>query len=225
MHSPRSLASANLVLDRSSSPRLLVQVRDAIRARHYSRRTKILGNLDGARRLMCETLYGTGLRLLEALGLRIKDIEFDRHQIIVRRGKGAKDRVTVLPASLAPRLREQRERALKLHRVDLAHDRGWVELPGSLAGKTRRHHLHETVIQRAFKAALRRTDITKHARCHTPRHWFATHLLEDGHDIRTIQELLGHADVKTTMIYTHVVSRGPGAVRSPLDRLGPLDSD
>jgi len=195
--------------------------------------------------LVARLLYGTGLRLLEALRLRLKDLDFARHQIAVRDGKGARDRVALLPAALAGPLRAQRDAAAAQHARDLARDRGWVELPTAIDrkypnagrepawqwlfpatrtytapdGRVRRHHLHETVVQRAFKAAVRRAGLTKPASPHTLRHSFATHLLEDGYDIRTIQELLGHADVGTTMIYTHVVNRGPGAVRSPLDRL------
>jgi integron integrase len=205
----------------------------------------ILEQLDGVPRRVCDLLYGTGLRLLEALRLRIKDLDFARRQIVVREGKGAKDRLALLPSTLLGPLRAQRDVVAHQHARDRARDAGWVELPDALerkypnagrelawqwlfpatrtyrapTGRIRRHHFHESAIQRAFRTAVLRAGTPKRATCHTLRHSFATHLLEDGYDIRTIQELLGHADVGTTMIYTHVVNRGPGAVRSPLDRL------
>jgi integron integrase len=204
----------------------------------------VLSQMTGTPQLVGALLYGSGLRLLECARLRIKDIDFERRTITVRQGKGRKDRITLLPESLRQRLREQIAQAHNQHRKDVADGAGFVELPHGLAikypradrelawqwvfpatriyhdpttGKRRRHHLHETVIQRAFKAALRSAQLPKNATCHTLRHSFATHLLESGTDIRTIQELLGHTDVATAMIYTHVLNRGPFAIRSPLD--------
>jgi integron integrase len=206
----------------------------------------IIGSLDGPVRLLVLLLYGSGLRLLEALRLRVKDVDFARNQITVRGGKGDRDRVTMLPAALALDLTKHLETVRDLHETDLRASAGWVELPWALArkypnagrewgwqwvfpatriyrdaetGQRRRHHLHESVLQRAVKAAVRSNGIAKRATCHTFRHSFATHLLEDGSDIRTVQELLGHRDVTTTMIYTHVLNRGPAGVRSPADRL------
>ena len=206
----------------------------------------VLDRLQGVPRLMATLLYGGGLRLLECARLRVKDVDFETHQIVVRAGKGNKDRVTLLPASLEEDLRRHLEKARELHQRDLGRGGGWVELPGSLgrkypnagrewgwqwvfpatrtyrdrvSGERRRHHLHESVLQRAVKRAVREAGLAKPATCHTFRHSFATHLLEDGYDIRTVQELLGHQDVTTTMIYTHVLNRGWGGVRSPADRL------
>jgi integron integrase len=206
----------------------------------------IIGSLDGPVRLLVLLLYGSGLRLLEALRLRVKDVDFARNQITVRGGKGDRDRATMLPAALALDLAKHLETVRDLHETDLRAGAGWVELPWALArkypnagrewgwqwvfpatrtyrhpetGQRRRHHLHESVLQRAVKAAVRSNGIAKRATCHTFRHSFATHLLEDGSDIRTVQELLGHRDVTTTMIYTHVLNRGPAGVRSPADRL------
>jgi integron integrase len=206
----------------------------------------ILGALDGPVRLLALLLYGSGLRLLEALRLRVKDVDFARNQITVRGGKGDRDRVTMLPAAVSIDLTKHLETVHEQHEADLRAGAGWVELPWALArkyphagrewgwqwvfpatrtylhretGQRRRHHLHESVLQRAVKAAVRSNGIAKRATCHTFRHSFATHLLEDGSDIRTVQELLGHRDVTTTMIYTHVLNRGPAGVRSPADRL------
>ncbi len=207
---------------------------------------EVIERLSGTERLVVLLLYGSGLRLLECLRLRVKDVDLRMNQITVRGGKGGKDRPTVLPETAKAGLARQLERVYAQHRRDLAAGAGWVEMPDALArkypnagrefgwqwvfpatrhyweretGQRRRHHLHETVVQRAVKCAVRKSGVTKPATCHTFRHSFATHLLEDGHDIRTVQELLGHRDVSTTMIYTHVLNRGPGAVRSPADRL------
>ena len=206
----------------------------------------VLLHMAGVPRLMALLLYGAGLRLLECCHLRIKDIDFDRNQITVRRGKGAKDRMTMLPAAAKADLAAHLERMRAQHQRDLTKGAGFVELPASLSaklpnaarewlwqwvfpatrhyrheesGELRRHHLHETVVQDAVRDAVRAAGISTRATSHTFRHSFATHLLEDGSDIRTVQELLGHASVTTTMIYTHVLNRGPSGVKSPADRL------
>lgn len=206
----------------------------------------VLERMEGEPRLMVTLLYGCGLRLLECCRLRVKDVDFGRNQITVRRGKGDKDRATMLPISAKPQLAAHLERMRSQHERDLASGAGWVELPGALAkkvpsagrewpwqwvfpatrtyveretGEKRRHHLHETVVQHAARRAVLASGIPNRATCHTFRHSFATHLLEDGSDIRTVQELLSHKDVSTTMIYTHVLNRGPAGVQSPADRL------
>ena len=204
----------------------------------------LLDHLTGTSWLVASLLYGAGLRLLEALRLRVKDLDFYYRQILVRDGKGAKDRITILPATLVQPLREQLQEARERHQSDLREGFGMVYLPYALAkkypmagrewrwqyvfpaprrsvdprsGQIRRHHLSEGVVQKAVKAADTGAGILKQASCHTLRHSFATHLLEQGYDIRTIQELLGHKDLATTQIYTHVLNRGGKAVRSPLE--------
>jgi integron integrase len=206
----------------------------------------VLGEMQGTPRLLATLLYGSGLRLLEGCRLRVKDLDFERKEITVRRGKGGKDRRTMLPASLSERLQQQLREVKEMHRRDLEDGAGAVELPGSMAlkspkapwewpwqwvfpatsryrheesGQIRRHHLHETVTQKEMRRAVRHLGLAKRVTCHTLRHSFATHLLESGSDIRTIQELLGHADVRTTMIYTHVLNRGGLGTISPLDRI------
>jgi len=204
----------------------------------------VLRELDGTMAIIGALLYGAGLRLMDALRLRIKDIDLELRALTIREGKGAKDRITVLPDSVIPALRQHLEQVRRLHQRDLATGHGEVHLPHALArkypnaarswewqyafpaprlsvdprsGVVRRHHLSRSAVQKAVTAAVRRARIAKRASCHTLRHSFATHLLEDGYDIRTVQELLGHQDVRTTMIYTHVLNRGGRAVRSPLD--------
>ena len=206
----------------------------------------VLDRLRGTHWLIASLLYGAGMRLMEAARLRVKDVEFERREIIVREGKGFKDRVTMLPESVMAPLKQHLVLAKVLHREDLAGGFGDVHLPFALAkkypnasrewgwqyvfpsrnlsvdprsGVTRRHHVDEKGIQRAMKQAVRDAGIVKPATPHTLRHSFATHLLQSGYDIRTIQELLGHKNVETTMIYTHVLNRGGQGVVSPLDRL------
>ncbi len=207
---------------------------------------RLLTGIEGTQHLMAALLYGTGMRLMECVRLRVLDVDFQYHQIVVRDGKGQKDRVVPLPDRLEGPLREQLRQARALLEQDLAQGYGEVFLPDALArkwpnaprewiwqyvfpsgrlsvdprsGKTRRHHLHENGLQKAVKAAAQGAGIPKKVNCHSLRHSFATHLLESGYDIRTVQELLGHADVSTTMIYTHVLNRGGQGVRSPLDGL------
>ncbi len=193
---------------------------------------------------MASLLYGSGLRLMECVRLRVKDVEFAQKQIIVREGKGNKDRVTMLPETLLVPLEQQLERVKAIHEMDIREGYGKVYLPFALArkytnanrewcwqyvfpaskrsvdprsGQVQRHHIAETALQKAVKSAIKRAGINKPGSCHTFRHSFATRLLENGYDLRTIQELLGHADLQTTMIYTHVLNKGGKGVRSPID--------
>ena len=206
----------------------------------------VLAGLKGAMLLAASLMYGAGLRLLECVCLRVKDLDFDARQLVVRRGKGQRDRLTMLPDEVIAPMRLHLVEVQEQHRVDVTHGAGYVELPFALnskypnaarewawqwvfpasrmyvhepTGQRRRHHLHETAVQRAVREAVKDSGVPKLASCHTFRHSFATHLLEAGYDIRTIQKLLGHRDLRTTMLYTHVVNRGPLGVRSPLDGL------
>lgn len=204
----------------------------------------VLGRLSGANGLLARLMYGAGLRLMESVRLRVKDVDCERVELLVRDGKGRRDRVTVLPGALVGPLRMQIAGVERVHEVDLRQGFGSVSLPTALerkyagasrelawqwvfpsrrrsldprSGVERRHHVNETTVQRAVKQAVREAGLSKPASCHTLRHSFATHLLERGYDIRTVQELLGHRDVKTTMVYTHVLNRGGLGVQSPLD--------
>lgn len=206
----------------------------------------VLEQMNGSVGLVCSLLYGTGMRLIEGLRVRVKDVEFSRREILVRDGKGGKDRVTVLPENLMAPLQEQISKARALHQRDLSEGFGSVWLPGALdakypgapkswgwqwvfpsvtrssdprTGKVHRHHLNEASVQKAMSLAAKRAKIVKPCSPHILRHSFATHLLQSGYDIRTVQELLGHSDVSTTMIYTHVLNRGGRGIRSPLDQM------
>lgn len=210
----------------------------------HNEAANVIGNLTGQYKLMAELMYGCGLRLMECCRLRVQDIDFELNQIIVKQGKGYKQRTTVLPEVLIPRLKEKIEEVAKLHAYDLKCGYGEVYLPYALArkypnaateliwqflfpassigkdpynGVLRRHHIHQTAVQKQIKKAIRASGIHKKASSHTFRHSFATRLLENGYDLRTIQELLGHSDVSTTELYTHVVRKGERGVISPLD--------
>jgi integron integrase len=227
---------------RATTPRRLPVVLSRAEVR------SLLCQLEGTPWLVAGLLYGSGLRLMEALRLRVKDVALERGELIVRDAKGGKDRVTVLPAALAEPLRAHMGRLRAWFEEERRCERPGVSLPFALDRKypnaaaqwgwqyvfpskelcsdrfTRkpvRHHLHEKTIQRAVQFAVRRAQLSQPASCHTLRHCFATHLLEDGYDVRTLQELLGHSDLKTTMVYTHVMQKGAGGVRSPLDRESP----
>jgi len=227
-------------IERARRPKRLPVVlsRDEVRT--------ILSRLRGVDRLICQLLYGAGLRLAECHALRVKDIDFDYGRIIIRDGKGGVDRYTLLPRELIDPLRQHLKKVRALHAEDIDRGHGRTSLPHALerkypdaprswtwqfvfpasrlafdreSGVMRRFYRHPSVVQRALHKAVVASGIAKDAGCHTLRHCFATHLLEGGYDIRTVQELLGHSDVRTTMMYTHVLNRGPGAVRSPLDAL------
>jgi integron integrase len=247
--------SALLFLYRYVLDRPLGQLGEVIRARKSKRLPvvltrdevkAVLRRLGGEQRLVALLMYGTGMRLMECLRLRVKDVDFGSDEILIRQGKGDKDRRTMLPEKVKAPLQQHLERVKKIHARDLADGFGRVTLPYALtrkypnastdwgwqfafpqlkrwvnteAGEQGRHHIDESIIQKAIKTAVRAAGISKPATSHSLRHSFATHLLQDGYDIRTIQDLLGHKDVKTTMIYTHVLNRGGRGVRSPADAL------
>jgi integron integrase len=228
----------NVIRARKPKRLPVVMTRDEVRA--------VLNHLEGEKWLMASLMYGSGLRLMECLRLRVQDVDLSGSQITVRDGKGSKDRVTMLPETVKAPLRRHLKRVRAVHDRDLTDGYGRVSMPHALArkypnagsewrwqwvfpqanrwvntrtGEEGRHHVHQSIIQEAVKEAVKKTGITKRASCHTFRHSFATHLLEDGYDIRTVQELLGHKDVRTTMVYTHVLNRGGKGVRSPADTL------
>ena len=235
----RDLGNLGAVIRARKPTRLpVVMTRDEVKA--------VLAALSGDKWLMASLMYGAGLRLSECLGLRVQDLDRTRREILVRNGKGAKDRLTMLPESLDTPLTKHLKDVRRLHERDLADGWGRVVLPGALerkypnapqeyrwqwvfpqehrwrnaaTGEQGRHHVDASLVQRAVRRAVLGAGLTKRASCHTFRHSFATHLIEGGYDIRTVQELLGHRDVKTTMIYTHVLNRGPAGVRSPMDGL------
>jgi integron integrase len=209
---------------------------------------QVLGEMTGVERMVASLLYGSGLRLSEALMLRAKDLDLERRELVVRRGKGSRDRVSVVPQSLVARIDSHLDTLRRRHGLDVAAGRGFAPLPGRFSvkspgagqelgwqfifpasrlsldpqtGRRVRRHLHQSTVQRAVSTAAHTAGLAKRVTCHTFRHSFATHLLQDGYDIRTIQELLGHRTVSTTMIYTHVLNRGGLGVRSPLDLIPP----
>jgi len=206
----------------------------------------VLAHMTGDKWLIASLLYGAGLRLMECLRLRVQDIDFSRNEILVRDGKGAKDRITMLPELLKAPLQKHLKQGKAIHEKDLAEGWGRVLIPNALdrkypnasrewrwqwvfpqenrwrnakTGEQGRHHMDESILQKAFKQAVQKVGFTKRGTCHTLRHSFATHLLEAGYDIRTVQELLGHTDVRTTMVYTHVLNRGGKGIKSPVDSL------
>ncbi len=228
----------NLVRARRPKRLPIVMSRDEVRA--------VLAKLDGYTWLAASLMYGAGLRLSECLCLRVQEVDFERGEITVRDGKGGKDRLTMLPESVKMRLRDHLREVLEIHEQDRLDGWGRVDLPEALARKypnassewrwqwvfpqrgrwknrnshqEGRHHIDASIIQKTFKVAVDKAGLSKRATCHTLRHSFATHLIEDGYDIRTVQELLGHTDVRTTMVYTHVLNRGGRGVRSPADKL------
>jgi len=247
--------SALLFLYRHVLSREVGDLGDVIRARKPTRLPvvmskaevkAVLGSLKGDKWLMACLMYGAGLRLMECLRMRVQDIDFEKNMILIRDGKGNKDRVTMFPASVKEPLAEHLNNIKKLHERDVDQGYGQVKMPEALArkypnasrewrwqwvfpqstlwhnkktGERGRHHVHQSIIQKSVKDAVSSAGLVKRVTCHTFRHSFATHLLEDGYDIRTVQELLGHKDLKTTMIYTHVLNKGPAAVRSPADNL------